>query len=252
MSNQVKDQIFIQNQYDKLLEEKIAFEQAGMTKKVIEWNHKIKLFEIELKYEKITFENISKSLGIEGLNKSLEETNKKFLTDRASAEDIVDDIFLREKIRSYISESKVYELMDSVKRFKKDNNYIDIVLLNRCLSKIKGTFAITVREMIRALEKNVINSSLEAKIIIEPIEQYKQNDNPPMEVLNKLITAKYSSLFSCFAVAYPIIDKKAPDPIIVGIVLKENQIWQKQILNIRDVKLNWFGNYDMYKIGEWL
>ena len=60
-----------QTEYDRLVEEKLAFQAAGMVKKVPEWDYKIRKTEALAKYQTITFAKIIEELGIAGLNRAV-------------------------------------------------------------------------------------------------------------------------------------------------------------------------------------
>lgn len=75
----------LQTEYDQLVEERLAFNEAGMKAKVQEWDYKIKVCEAKMKYPVITFDQISNDLGIAGLNKVLDERKKETSGRRTSS-----------------------------------------------------------------------------------------------------------------------------------------------------------------------
>jgi len=90
------------------------------------------------------------------------------------------------------------------------------------------------------------------------VDIYKENDNPPLDVLNKLVDAKMLGIFDSLYVAYPMIGrKKMVDPIFLGVIentalrLRENSIIRfDDMLAIEKASEKYFG--ELFEIGRWL
>lgn len=166
--------------YDNLFEEKLAFQQAGMTQKVKEWDYKIRLLEVSSQYSKITIKEIYKQFGIEELNKILAGQNDVF---GDKAREICEEII---HFRT-ISESKLYDFIDRNKfRYENDPKVTREIfkLISKKLSKNQQIFF----KQLFALDKGITEKV--AFVKIEKIKNYKQNDNPPMQELMKVVFAK--------------------------------------------------------------
>ena len=101
-----------QTDYENLLLERSAFEQAGMTQKVEEWDYKIRLAEIGQKYEPITFEEMAVEFGIEGLQKAVEDRQGQQAVQRRElkekAKELLGDLYKSKKI----AEGKLWAFID--------------------------------------------------------------------------------------------------------------------------------------------
>ena len=109
--------------YEDLLEERTAFEAAGMTNKVKEWDYKINVKELEGKYKRITFRDIANEFGIDGLQRAVDakiaEQNSIIAKKNADAKAKVKALELKAKDickdmlkLPSISEAKMYAFID--------------------------------------------------------------------------------------------------------------------------------------------
>jgi len=239
------------SEYDNLMEERTAFEQAGMDAKVAEWDHKIAVVEVGQKYEKIDFQHIADQFGIQGLNEAL--AGRKRRTED-EAKKIIGDQMLKAKV---ISETKMYDFIDRNAFRYADKPEIGEEILKLLSPKLKGTAQKIFSTMFKI--KNIENAGEKkiAFIKIEKVENYIQNDNPPMEELIKVVQAKTANLFHCLYIAFPMIGyEKHIDPIIFGTLQNPNAQYNELSPNLNNElsidMLDWLNLGDMFKIAEWI
>jgi len=209
-----------QIEYDVLLEQRAEFQQAGMDAKVLEWDYKIHTLEIdnmkdengEQKYPEITFGDIAKELGIEGLNAQLRENER----------------VLAEKVRQYCGKTydkpKIagYELdkvLEGKWQWSDDANMTKEIMKHltpKLRSKAERDFYEKVF-MLDRMKETDISFGTKAFIKVQRLSDYIQNDNPPSDELKKIIEGNVSNLFHCLYIAYPMIkEHKQVDPIVFG------------------------------------
>jgi len=237
-----------QAEYDKLLEERTAFEQAGLTAKVGEWDYKIKSLEVSQKYEKIDLKHIAESFGIEGLNRSLAERKNKL---KAEAKEICGDLLKSKRV----SESKMYDFIDKT-AFRYDNNpELKEEILRLLVPKLSGTALKIFQTMFKIKDMENTGNKI-AFIKIEKVDKYTQNDNPPMSELLKVVQANTQGLFIALYIAYPMIAyEKQVDPIILGTIQNPNESYEKLSNWNNEITidmLDFLNIGDMYKVAEWI
>lgn len=252
-------------EYENLLLERSAFEQAGMTNKVEEWDYKIRLAEISQKYETVTFEDMAVAFGIEGLQKAVEDKQGQQAVQRRETKEkaiaLLGDLYKSKKI----AESKLWAFIDQ-NSWKFDNDpemksaIMEVVIpkVGKTLASVlRATFQIKKYEEHRVWERDKI-----AFIKIEKVEDYSQNDNPPMEELTKLVQAKNDNIFDELYIGYPMIDTvKQIDPIFFGTVRNPTEkideldgLGSDLFFNdsITLERLNTVNIGKMFKIAEWV
>jgi len=240
-----------QEQYDSLLEEKSAFQQAGMDAKVKEWDHKLECLEIGTKYPKITMKEIADKLGMDGLNHAVAMKNME-------NEDKFEKYCGSLLSKSRISETQLYTFLDQNDwKWKKDTE-ITKEIIRLLAPKLSSTHARKQFELMFKID-DIETPKSDAKMAvvkIERIEDYSQNDNPPMEELLKVVTAKVANLFHTLYIAYPMIGRqKDVDPIIFGVLRDPNKSYSE--LNEWNSELTTeqtdFANLgEMYQVAQWV
>ena len=254
-----------QEVYDNLLMERGAFSQANMDAKVEEWDYKIKRHELSQKYETVTFSDMAESFGIEGLQKAVDGKKAQMAIEsremKEKAKKLLGDLFKAKKI----SESKLWDFIDKYSwQFDNDPKMkqaiMEVVLpkVGKTLASVlRATFQIKKVEAYRTFEADKV-----AFIKIEKVSEYQQNDNPPIEELNKLIDAQIEGLFEELYIAYPMIDTvKQIDPIFFGTITDPT----KQYDDVTTFGADMFFNNsvtlerlekvnigEMFKIAEWI
>lgn len=237
-----------QVEYNVLLEQKTAYQQAGMDKKVAEWDYKIKHLEMSQKYEQITLHDIAKSFGIEGLNRALSDRRLKV---EEEAKKICGDLLHVKKL----SESKLYSFMDANSwRYSKDPE-VSAKIMELLTPKLSGT-ALQLFQAMFAI-KGTQASKKVAFIRIDRVRDYTQDDNPPMPELLKLVEARYDKGFDEYYIAYPVIDEeKQIDPIFFGVLRNPSKNDYHEISSWwNDITLDMIPRFnlgDMFKIAEWI
>jgi hypothetical protein len=252
-----------QTPYESLLEERSAFLQAGMTAKVAEWDFKLKSLETAEKYPRIDFNHIANEFGIEGLNQALDTKRQaqsaKILELDEKAKGYCKDLFKK----SRLSETAVYSFIDSAGWQWENDPEMTARIIQVLAPKLASRVARTTLEMafkIKEVELERIDYRT-AFVKIQKIENYQQNDNPPMTELLKTVNANLSGIFHQLYIAYPMIDNvKQIDPIIFGTLqdptkqydeLDESSFngWMTDISMERLDSVN-FG--DMYEVAQWV
>ena|SRR4030042_400841 len=255
----------LQSEYDMLIEQRMAYQQAGMDAKVNEWNYKIKVCEASMHFERTSFEAMGQELGIHGLNEAIEKRKSHFLKTIESAKLLALRVVEPYLDKAFISESKLWEVIGD---FRLGENIIAKVEALRLLSeKTKGSVTIMLREVIKEKTKerdaNIeIPEDLQAYIKVEEIQVYKADDNPPMEVLKRLIDTKELEIFDTLYVAYPMIGRvKQIDPIIFGVIKNPNK---SDYYNLKYLETFWLNGDspfeflkkldigDMFKVAQWI
>jgi hypothetical protein len=233
--------------YEELLEERSAFEMAGMTKKVAEWDFKIELCEIDQKYPKITFADMAREFNLDGLQKATNErqTSLNEEIDNHNYQEVSKDIETDEQAQSIIdqyglsrvktiSESKMYDFIDKTRWMYDSKPEVMSKIIEILTPKLKGTakqlfqqmFAFKNDRPVKRPELKERVTDLEAYIKIERVEDYAQNDNPPMVELMKLVHAKHSGIFDELYIAYPMVGRvKQIDPIFFGVKKDPNKTY---------------------------
>ncbi len=205
--------------YQDLLEERSAFQAAGMTAKVNEWDYKINTLELAQKYPRITFKDIAKEFGIEGLQKAVDARVAKQKADKWKLVDQAKDICKEVLHVKKMTESGMYAFMDKTKWRYEGNAELTQEIMEILSPKLTGT----VKQLFEQIfminrKKSLVESDKVAFIKIERISDYTQNDNPPMEELMKVVSAQVDGIFDELYIAYPMIDNlKQIDPIIFGV-----------------------------------
>ena len=254
----------LQTQYDQLVEEKIAFQEAGMDAKVAEWDHKIRLCEASMRYPLITFAEMSRNLGIESLKKAVQERNLRMASEIEKAKDLARDI-LGPTRTSRISESKLWSIIHENDYRFVGNPLAKIEAMKMLVPKLSGTarnmLMYTLSETEKTAAEDQVSPMIEAYIKVVGIESYKENDNPPMDVLRQIAEAVKSNLFTALFVAFPMLGPvKQVDPIVFGLVSDhKRKLWgmdEEALLRFnRDVSVEdleglAFGN--LFRITEWV
>lgn len=262
---EIKD---INAELDNLMEERSAFLAAGMTKKVAEWDYKIKSLEISAKYPRITFADIAKEFNIAGLQKAVDGVvNKQWEKKRKlqeAAKEMCHEVINAKKM----SEAQLYRFIDQNKWRYESNPELTSEIVELLLPKLTGTVKILFESVFMAKRQAAkVEIGKTAFIKIERVADYEQNDNPPMRELMKLVQAKHSGIFKDLYIAYPMIDNlKQIDPIFFGV----DKIEGKQYDSLNGFKdrhtsgigfmsndevtmdrLNSINIGDMYKIAQW-
>lgn len=204
--------------YDELIEERAAFAQAGMTAKVKEWDYKINALELAQKYPLITFRDIARELGIEGLQKAVDARVSKQWENKRKLEDQAKEILGNLLHAKKISESGMYTFIDQNSWRYANNPELTAEIMELLTPKLTGTAKILFETMFMANRKKaVVEAGKVAFIKVERIADYSQNDNPPMLELMKAVEARLSGIFDELYIAYPMVGHlKQIDPIIFG------------------------------------
>lgn len=164
-----------------------------------------------------------------------------------------------------ISESKLWSLMSASSYRFENNPLAKIEALKIALPKTRGTLRAVLEQTLNAENKKLKNkpipSRLEAYVKLVGIEDYNADDNPPIEILKQIGTAKQTNLFTVFFVAYPMIgETKQIDPIVIGAI----QNPQKHYANVSSIGKVWFNGDapfeylksldfgEMFRIAEWM
>lgn len=235
-----------QTEYDKLIEERSAFQQAGMTAKMVEWDFKIKSLEVAQKYRKIDFPCIAKEFGIDGLNQAIQDR-------RDEIEKEIEEMCGELLEKKTISEAALYDFI-SKNSFRWENNpEMTTRILEKLTPKLKGIARSIFQTAFKVKEGT--NDKV-AFIRIEKVEDYQQNDNPPMQELMKVVDANVANLFHTLYIAFPMVGPvKEIDPIIFGILRDPtkhynelNPGWNSELT--ADT-LDWLNLGDMYQIAQW-
>ena len=243
-------QTVTQTDYDKLLEERAAYQSAGMTAKVAEWDFKLLALEASQKYVKINFQDVAEKFGIKGLNDALAK-RKNELEDKAK--DLCGDLLKKKRI----SESALYSFIDSVSFRIGDNQELKAKVIELLSPKLSGTAEKLFRAMFALKSTEVDQGNKVAFIRIETVEDYKQNDNPPFEELLKVVDAKVSNMFHTLYIAFPMIGyAKQIDPIIFGTLQNPSENYSELDEGLNNEltidTLDWLNLGDMYSIAEWV
>lgn len=254
--------------YEDLIEERTAFESAGMTNKVKEWDYKIEALELSQKYPRITFRDIAKEFGIEGLQKAVDARVAKQKADKwkliDQAKDICKDVLNVKKM----SESSMYAFMDKTKWRYEGNAELTQEIMEILSPKLTGTVKHLFEQIFMINRKKaVVESDKVAFIKVERVSDYTQNDNPPMEELMKLVSARVDGIFDELYIAYPMIDNlKQIDPIFFGVKRNPSKTYDSLdgakdrftgrigfLANdqITLDRLDSINIGDMYKVGQW-
>jgi len=271
---ETKTQEQIQSEYDQLLEERSAYQQAGMTAKVAEWDYKIKVLEVSQKYERITFADMANEFGIKGLNEAIakrkEEQDAKLQAEaqkrrevKEKAKKICGELLQNKKI----GESKLYAWIDKYSWQYENDPEITSAIMELVIPKLSPTVATLFKTMFRVKDAEQTSrfnweDDKVAFVKVERIEDYTQNDNPPFEELVKLVQAKVTNVFQTLYIAYPMIDtEKQIDPIFFGVLQNSNEKYDR----LNDLGDGWFFNHsitedrvdkinigDMFKIAQWV
>jgi hypothetical protein len=211
--------------YDELIEERAAFAGAGMAAKVAEWDFKINAAELERKYPRITFREIAKELGIEGLQKAVDaRVNKQWEAKRKlvdTAKEICGELLQVKKL----SESKMYDFINKNQWRYANDPELTSEIMELLTPKLTGTVKTLFETMFMANRKKVVvEAGKVAFIKVERISDYSQNDNPPMVELMKAVEARLSGIFDELYIAYPMVGHvKQIDPIIFGTKVNPNK-----------------------------
>jgi len=254
--------------YDDLLEERTAFESAGMTNKVKEWDYKINALELAQKYPRITFKDIAKEFGIEGLQKAVDARIAKQATDKWKLVDQAKDICKEVLNVKKMSESGMYAFMDKNKWRYEGNAQLTQEIMEILSPKLTGTVKHLFEQIFMSNRKKaIVEANKVAFIKVQLVSDYKQSDDPPMAELMKLVEARVSNIFDELYIAYPMIDNlKQIDPIFFGVKRNPSKTYDTlegfrshsrtsigflandEITLDRLEAIN-FG--DMYKIAQW-
>jgi len=259
------EKIILQSEYTALLEQRTAFKNADMTAKVEEWDYKIKVCEASMVFSKTSFEIMGEQLGIAGLNEAIGKRkalfSEKIIQAKLLALDVVQDYL----DKSFISESKLWEVIG---HYRLKGNIVAMVEALKLLTdKTKGSVTIMLKEVIKAKENEreteiEIPEDLQAYIKVVEIHEYSANDNPPMEVLTRTISAKELEIFDTMYVAYPMIGRvKQIDPIIFGVIKNPNESNYYSLKNLETFWLNGDTPFEflknlnignMFHIADWV
>lgn len=261
-------QVQFQTEYDNLLEERTAFQQAGMTAKVAEWDYKIKTLEVSQNYLRITFREMANEFGLQGLKEALEKANQantqKLRETKEKAKKMCAELLQNKRI---ISESKLYSFIDERSWQFANDPEMKQAIMELLIPKLSPTIANMLRTLFRVKETVEISRREQqadrvAFIKIERVEDYTQNDNPPFEELIKLVKARVANIFETLYIAFPMIDtKKAIDPIFFGVLKNPSQKYDDlnrfgrgMFFNnsITEDRLDVINIGDMYKIAQWV
>ena len=205
----------------------LAFKEAGMLEKVKEWKHKIKVCEARGLFQEISLSQIGTDLGVEGLQKVLDQRKVHIEGLKKDAHLMAYKIADPHLYNKRFSEAKMWAMFDENKHILDSNPYVRTELLGALQPILHGSIKLLVKSLllqndVKSLEKEIkYPEQIQAYVKIDRIDQYQQNDNPPLEVLMKVINSKKFNLFDEFYVAYPMIGPiKAIDPIIFGVIKK--------------------------------
>jgi hypothetical protein len=220
--NTVKTQSQQANQieYDALLGLRESYRAGGFDAKVDEIDFQLKELEINgmideegnAKFPIITMEYIAKELGIDGLNAQLAENDRTLkedlrrycgkLFDKPQISGFELDALYANKWQWSNDEKMTKEIMKHLTpklRSKVDRELYSKVFLLESRNELDISFGV------------------KAFIKIQKLADYKQNDNPPSDELQKIIEGNVSNLFHCLYIAYPMIkEHKEIDPIVFG------------------------------------
>jgi len=263
-----------QTDYDQLIQERSAYQQAGMTAKVEEWDYKIQVAEVSQKYAPITFKEMAEEFGLKGLNEAVKkrqaELNIKVQSQAQHKRELKEKAkkmcgeLLKKRV---ISESALYTFIDQHSWQYENDPEMTQAIMELVIPKLSPTIAsmfrtiFTVKKIEETKEQNWEEEKI-AFIKVEKVENYTQNDNPPFEELCKLVTAKVSNLFHTLYIAYPMIaTEKQIDPIFFGTLRNPNV----QYDHLNGLNNSWFFNHsitedrlesinigDMFKIAQWV
>ena len=238
-----------QSDYDRLLEERTAYQQSGMDAKVAEWDFKIKSLEASAKYVKLSFQDIAEKFGIKGLNEALSRRGREL---EEKAKDLCGDLLKKKRI----SESAMYGFIDAVSFRIADDNELKAKVIELLSPKLSGTAEKLFRAMFALKSVEVDQGNKVAFIRIEKVEDYKQNDNPPFEELLKVVDAKVSNFFHTLYIAFPMIGyEKQIDPVIFGTLRNPsasyNELEEGWNNELTIDRLDWLNIGNMYSIAEW-
>jgi len=251
-----------QTPYESLLEERSAFLQAGMTAKVAEWDFKIKSLETAEKYPRIDFNHIANTFGIEGLNQALDNKRMaqtaKIREMEEKAKDFCGELLKKKRL----SETTVYSFIDSAGWQWENDPDMTARIIQVLAPKLANKTARTTLEMafrIKEVELEKIDYRT-AFVKIQKIENYQQNDNPPMTELLKTVQANMSGIFTQLYIAYPMIDLvKQIDPIIFGTLQDPTKNYDElsgSAMNdwMSDITMDRLDSVnlgDMYEVAQW-
>jgi hypothetical protein len=252
-----------QAEYDNLLEELTAFQQAGMTGKIAEWEYKIKTLEVAQQYPRITFREMASEFGIQGLQESLETASQakaqKRRENEEKAKKMCTELLQNKRM---ISESKLYSFIDARSWQFSNDPEMTQAIMELLIPKLSPTVANMLRTLLKVKETDEINKRIRegnriAFIRVERVEDYTQNDNPPLAELVKLVQARVANIFETLYIAYPMIDtRKAIDPIFFGTLQNPSQRYDQldgvRNNTITEERMDSVNIGDMYKIAQWI
>lgn len=123
-----------------------------------------------------------------------------------------------------ISEAKLYDFIDKRQFLWANDPELTSAIMEVMTPKLKGTIKTLFSQMFMVNRKKIVtnlrnpDAGKVAFIKVERIADYRQDDNPPMMELVKVVEAKISGIFDELYIAYPMIDHlKHIDPIIFGV-----------------------------------
>lgn len=254
-----------QSEYTALLEQRTAYQLAGMDAKVVEWDYKIKVSEASMRFDRTSFEAMGEQLGIAGLNEAIEKRKNLFKEQVEKAGVLAFNVTEPYFEKHFLSESKLWEIIGD---YRLKGNIIAMVeALKMLVDKTKGSVTIMLKELIKAKEKErkteiEVPESLQAYIKVIEIHEYNADDNPPMEVLTRTTSAKELEIFDTMYVAYPMIGEvKQIDPIIFGVIQNPNKDNYYDLKHLDTFWLNGdtpfeylksFNIGDMFHIADWI
>lgn len=252
-----------QTPYEQLLEERTAYQEAGMVAKVAEWDYKIKVLEVSQKYAHVTFSDMAEEFGIKGLNEAVAKRQAEQAKHKREVKEKAEKMcgeLLKSRV---IGESKLYAFIDAYSWQYKNDPEMTEAIMELVIPKLSGTAAKMFKTMfaIKNMEKQGWEGDKVAFIKVERVEDYQQNDNPPFAELCKLVEAKVSNVFDTLYIAYPMIGTvKKIDPIFFGTLQNPNVkydnidgIGSGMFFNnsITEDRLETVNIGDMFKIAQW-
>lgn len=258
----------LQTDYERLVEERLTYQEAGMKAKVFEWDYKIKICEASMYYKPTSFSKIVDDLGIQGLNDVIDKRKAHFANIQDQAQELAKKILGSAIYAKSVSEATLWNIIEQNNYRFKSNPLAKIEAIKLMMPKMKGTakklLELTFNQEKAKVSNIEVSPDLIAYVKIVTVEDYKADDNPPMEVLKQIVQAKRKNLFSDMVIAYPMVGTvKKIDPIVIGIIknpnkeysllsspLSFNKFWLDGDAPISFLKsLDWG---DMFKITEWI
>ncbi|MBL8026319.1 MAG: hypothetical protein JNL74_07900 [Fibrobacteres bacterium] len=248
--------------YDLLIEELFAFEAAGMKAKADEWRVKVRIAEAAMQFKTISFVQIADEFGLAGLNKSLEERARLEQNKEHEAMEIASEIAKPYLEKRVLSEAKLWALIDETVSRSKGDPLVKFCVMKLLYPKTSGTVKILLKQLCQLDNKAASltrpSTKLEAYIKLDPVDLYKQNDNPPLDVVKKLVDARQLGIFDALYVAYPMIGReKRIDPIFLGVIENGCETLRRQPIirfnsevDVAIAKAKYYG--ELFEIGRWL